>query len=219
MLINRRRILLGLIVSSLLLTNAIAADAQPAGSISPDKTSSEPDLNKIKTIVVIYAENRSFDNLYGLFPGANGIANALAHPESYLQRDRDGKTVLPALPPVWNSDDPNWSFVAHLPNKPFQIDAAPGGTPGKTGVNAASPDLVHRFYNHQMQINEGRNDQFAVYSDAGGLSMGYYDGAKMAMWQLAKQYTLGDNFFMGAFGGSFLNHFWLVHRFIKTFTK
>ena len=30
-------------------------------------------LRKIETIVVIYAENRSFDNLYGLFPGANGI--------------------------------------------------------------------------------------------------------------------------------------------------
>ena len=33
-------------------------------------------LSKIDHIVVIYAENRSFDNLYGLFPGANGIANA-----------------------------------------------------------------------------------------------------------------------------------------------
>lgn len=210
MLTNRRRILLGFIVSSLLVTNAIAADYQPVGPINPDKTSSESGLNKIKTIVVIYAENRSFDNLYGLFLGANGIVNALANPESYLQRDRDGKTVLPTLPPVWNSDDPNWSFVAHLPNKPFQIDAAPGGTPGDTGANVSSPDLVHRFYNHQMQINGGRNDQFAVYSDAGGLSMGYYDGAKMAMWQLAKHYTLADNFFMGAFGGSFLNHFWLV---------
>jgi phospholipase C len=30
-------------------------------------------LQQIKTIVVIYAENRGFDNLYGLFPGANGI--------------------------------------------------------------------------------------------------------------------------------------------------
>ena len=30
-------------------------------------------LDTIDTIVVIYAENRSFDNMYGLFPGANGI--------------------------------------------------------------------------------------------------------------------------------------------------
>ena len=35
-------------------------------------------LSRIKTIVVIYAENRSFDHLYGLFPGANGVSNATA---------------------------------------------------------------------------------------------------------------------------------------------
>jgi acid phosphatase len=40
--------------------------------------------------------------------------------------------------------------------------------------------------------------------------MGYYDGSKMAMWNIAKQYTLADNFFMGAFGGSFLNHQYLI---------
>ena len=40
--------------------------------------------------------------------------------------------------------------------------------------------------------------------------MGYYDGSRMAMWQVARRYTLADNFFMGAFGGSFLNHQYLV---------
>jgi phospholipase C len=30
-------------------------------------------IEQIETIVVIYAENRSFDNLYGFFPGANGL--------------------------------------------------------------------------------------------------------------------------------------------------
>ena len=30
-------------------------------------------LDSIETIVVLYAENRSFDNLYGRFPGANGL--------------------------------------------------------------------------------------------------------------------------------------------------
>ncbi|VEB44662.1 Phospholipase C [Chromobacterium violaceum] len=97
-------------------------------------------------------------------------------------------------------------------NKPFQIDD-PNGLNG-TGVavpqSVVTRDLVHRFYNNQMQINGGANDKFAAYSDAGSLSMGYYDGSKMAMWKLAQQYTLADNFFMGAFGGSFLNHQYLV---------
>ena len=56
-------------------------------------------LERIEHIVVIYAENRSFDNLYGLFPGANGVANATA--AQYTQVDRDGKP-LSTLPPVWN---------------------------------------------------------------------------------------------------------------------
>jgi acid phosphatase len=47
-------------------------------------------------------------------------------------------------------------------------------------------------------------------SDGGGLVMGYYDGAPLPMWRLARQFTLADNSFTGAFGGSFVNHFWLV---------
>ena len=33
---------------------------------------------------------------------------------------------------------------------------------------------------------------------------------KLPLWKIAQQYTLADNFFMGAFGGSFLNHFYLA---------
>ena len=40
--------------------------------------------------------------------------------------------------------------------------------------------------------------------------MGYYDGSTLPMWKWAQEYTLADNFFMGAFGGSYLNHFWLI---------
>ncbi|HEX2567738.1 MAG TPA: alkaline phosphatase family protein, partial [Burkholderiales bacterium] len=45
----------------------------------------------IDTIVVIYAENRSFDHLYGLFPGAEGIAQASA--EQKTQLDHDGRPL------------------------------------------------------------------------------------------------------------------------------
>src|SRR6266540_2769396 len=82
---------------------------------------SQEGLEKLKTIVVIYAENRSFDHLYGLFPGANGIANAT--PEQKTQRDHDG-SVLPYLQ-VWGADgkpDPNFP---KLPNEPFRIDRPP----------------------------------------------------------------------------------------------
>ena len=161
-------------------------------------------LARIGHIIVIYAENRSFDNLYGLFPGARGIDDALAH---YLpQTDFDGK-ALPVLPPVWGRKggiDP--AYPRAMANRPFRIDAAPVNKP----LSVATRDLVHRFYQNQEQIHGGRNDRYAAISDAGGLTMGYYDGSRLPLWSVARQYTLADNFFMGAFGGSFLNHFELI---------
>jgi acid phosphatase len=40
--------------------------------------------------------------------------------------------------------------------------------------------------------------------------MGYWDTSKLMLWDYARRYTLADNFFHAAFGGSFLNHMWLV---------
>jgi len=42
--------------------------------------------------------------------------------------------------------------------------------------------------------------------------MGYYsdNAANLRLWQIAREFTLCDNFFMGAFGGSFLNHQYLI---------
>jgi phospholipase C len=45
-------------------------------------------LDDVNHIIVIYLENRSFDNLYGFFPGADGLANAGA---TATQVDGDGK--------------------------------------------------------------------------------------------------------------------------------
>jgi len=177
-------------------------------------------LDAIQNVVVIFAENRAFDNLYGLFPGANGIpgVNPSSRGTYIPQKDFDG-SVLPVLPPTWGGLTVAGQRVTlsqaqtmGWPNRPYQLDD-PKGVQGSGTVIAqdvTTRDLVHRFYNNQMQINGGANDKFAAYSDAGGLSMGYYDGSKMALWKLARQYTLADNFFMGAFGGSFLNHQYLI---------
>jgi phospholipase C len=77
-------------------------------------------------------------------------------------------------------------------------------------LNVPTRDLWHRFYQNQMQINSGRNDMFVAYADSGALVMGHYDGSSLPMWSVARRYVLADNFFMGAFGGSFLNHIWLI---------
>lgn len=189
--------------------------------------------SKIDTVVVIYPENRSFDNLYGLFPGADGIANALKDPSLYIQTDRDG-TILPFLPPVWTTTDKDTGLGTPITNPPASLAkpnhpqhtgnytwiGGPGIGPGKENkpfliskemvgmdpLEAVMPPLAHRFYINQMQINNGLNDKFVAWTDIGGLVMAYYDTSSTKMWKFAQQYVLADKFFQGAYGGSFLNH-------------
>ena len=197
-----------------LILATIAAGLTGYGShraLGQDGTPQTAGLDKIDNIVVIYAENRSFDNLYGSFPGANGLANADV--ASARQLDRDG-SILKELPPVWDgltgkgvTPAITQAQTEHLPNAPFAIDDPQGFA---TPLGVVTQDLWHRFYQNQMQIDGGKNDRFVAYADSGAMVMGHFDGSKMAMWQVAKRYTLADNFFMGGFGGSFFNHQYLV---------
>jgi len=177
---------------------------------------------KIDTIVVIYAENRAFDNLYGNFPGARGLSEVVDGdgrplPAYIPQADRNG-SILPSLPPTWGGvTAPGITPVvteaqsAGLPNAPFSIEHAFAEQSSVTlSTSTVTRDLVHRFFENQMQIDGGRNDGYAAWSDAGGLAMGHYDSSRSALYGLAKEFVLADNFFQGAFGGSFLNHQYLI---------
>ena len=162
-----------------------------------------PGLDAIQTIVVIYAENHSFDNMYGMFPGANGVANATAAQKTQL--DHDGK-ALGHLPPVYASGKPDANYPSGLPNGPFRIDQPPVSR----RIDEIVPSPIHNYWQNIEQINGGRNDKFVAMTTVGAWTMGYYDGSSQKVWQWARRYTLTDNFFMGAFGGSFLNHQWLI---------
>jgi acid phosphatase len=160
-------------------------------------------LAKIEHIVVIYAENRSFDHLYGSFPGAEGIRQATA--EQKTQVDHDGRP-LPHLPPVYTHGKPDPRFPERLPNGPFRIDAPPIN--GR--LDQVLPSPIHNYYQNREQINGGKNNKFVAMTTVGAWTMGTFDGSKMKVWKWAQEYTLADHFFMGAFGGSFLNHQWLI---------
>jgi phospholipase C len=161
------------------------------------------DLNHFDHIIVVYLENHSFDNLYGTFPDADGIANA-ALTEAQTNEKGVPYKYLPAIldntqnPPV---KDPR--FPLDLPNLPFIGNKY-------LGLGQLSGDPVHRFYQQQQQIDGGKMDRFVLAGNTGGLPMMYYDGATLPLWQYAKRYILADRFFHAAYGGSFLNHFWLV---------
>ncbi len=189
--------------SSLHRASALATAALVAGctSMAPG-TGDSAKLQRIQNIVVIYAENHSFDNLYGLFPGANGISRAT--PEQMTQLDHDGTPLKELL--VFGRDGKPDPAYPRLPNQPFRIDTPPVNRPPTVIV----PSPIHDYFYHQEQINGGKNNLFAAMSQVGGWTMGHYDGSQFKLWQWAREYTLADNFFQGAFGGSYLNHQWLV---------
>ena len=74
---------------------------------------------------------------------------------------------------------------------------------------------MHRFYQEQYQLDGGRQDRYVTGSDAVGLTMGHYDTRSLPIYDYlhskgAPHYVLADHFFQAAFGGSFLNHQYLI---------
>ena len=160
-------------------------------------------LGKIEHVVVIYLENRSFDHLFGAFPGANGLANAGAAAVQVDEKDQPYAFLPAPLDLRPKSPVPYAQIAERLPNGPFPLDRY-----FRSDQQLGS--LIHAYYQQQAQINGGKMNRFALASDAKGYAMGYWDASRLMLWDYARRYTLADNFFHAAFGGSFLNHFWLV---------
>ncbi len=107
-----------------------AATTQPAADVPIDHT------------VVIYLENHTFDNLYGKFPGANGLDQPGAQ---VPQVDKNG-VIYQTLPQPFNAPKElpgpagsDTRFPADLPNAPFPINRY-------VALDQLVPTPVHRFY-------------------------------------------------------------------------
>ncbi|MCW3003104.1 MAG: phosphoesterase [Conexibacter sp.] len=152
-------------------------------------------------------------------------------PYTCLLQNDVNLTAPDPLSPTCTDTTTGKPFASHFLNAPFRIDdfIAPTDTtcpaPGVFAANgvkkgAGQPggctrDLVHRFYNEQYQLNGGAQNRYTTGSDADGLTQGYYDTRALPIYRYLHQpghppYAIADNFFQAAFGGSFLNHQWLV---------
>ncbi len=130
------------------------------------------------------------------------------------------------------SDPAHKVAASHFGNQWFTIDdyikptdttcPVPGGAFAPNGVlngtglpGGCTRDIVHRFYQEQYQIDGGKQDRYVTGSDAVGLTMGRYDTKALPIYEYlhsksAPKYVVADNFFQAAFGGSFLNHQYLI---------
>jgi acid phosphatase len=183
-------------------------------------------LDKVRHIVVIYEENHSFDNLYGGWPRVDGVRDAPTAHTRQIDKTGTPYTCLPQTD-VNLATHPCTDF----PNRPFTIDrfipptattcprkgqfAANGVLDGTGLPGGCTRDLVHRYYQEQYQLNGGHQNRYVAASDAAGLAMGVYKTKALPIYRYlhrkhSPRYVIADRFFQSAFGGSFLNHQWLV---------
>jgi acid phosphatase len=189
-----RRLMAFAVGSVVVMVAGPVLTATAAGDQRGEGDGNAGSLAGINHLVVIYDENHSFDNLYGSFPGANGISRASQTSKTQVTLAGVPYTTLPQTDP---------HIPANLPNEPFDITKY-------VPADQKTRDLVHRYYQEQVQIDGGKMDKFVAVSDAKGLSVGYYPTAQLPVAAEAGNYVLADNFFHAAFGGSYLNHQWLV---------
>lgn len=94
-------------------------------------------------------------------------------------------------------------------------------------TSSQTGDIVHRYWQEMFQIggadvlnvDHGSNSGFITWSDNPGLVMSRFDATNLPEGLLAQQYTMCDNFFHSAFGGSFLNHQFVIAARAPVYTN
>ena len=88
-------------------------------------------LSRINHIVVIYQENHSFDNLYGMWEGVNGLRNAPRSRTTQVNQagtpyecllQNDVNLTSPPLSVRCTDTTTGTEFSSHFRNRPFTID-------------------------------------------------------------------------------------------------
>jgi acid phosphatase len=231
--VRRRTVLLPLLAAT--AAGGLALTGAPAATAGVQHHDRGPTVvGPYRHLVVIYEENHSFDNLYGNWGRVGGerVDGLQRAPRSRtVQRAQDGtpyrcllqtdvNLTSPDPLPATCSDRAHGVPASAFRNSPWRIDdyirpqdttcpppaptSPPSGTKKGTGLpGGCTRDLVHRFYQEQYQL------------DAVGLTMGHYDTKRLPIYKYlhskgAPNYVLADRFFQAAFGGSFLNHQYLV---------
>jgi phospholipase C len=196
--VSARRLLGVAVLCGLATACARGGDAQVGGRVPIDH------------IVVLFLENRSFDHLFGTYPGAEGLAAYRGK-----QAGETGVTYATLPRPLGREGKPDSRFPADLPNAPFPMLRF-------VGPFDPTNNPVHRFYHMQRQYGPGADGvpmgRWVAEGTSGGATMGYYERAAIPVqWRLAEEFVLLDHYFQGIHGGSFANHFYLISGTLATY--
>src|SRR5580658_9023785 len=167
---------------------ALGACSGPSGTASFPPSSSAMSMNAvsgkyIKHVVIIVQENRTFDNVFATFPGADGATSGY-----YLKNGVPTEIALKKIP-LNNDYDLNHDSVA------YNLGCDGEDTYPKTSCTMDGFNLIG--------INGNNPSYNYAYS--------YVDPSDITpYWTMAQQYGLSDHMFTTQGSGSFTAHLDLI---------
>jgi phospholipase C len=171
-----------------------------ARSPMPRKTPSSPSLrgiHKIKHVIIVMQENRSFDSYFGTFPGADGIPMQDGKPSACLPVLGNGACIAPYHDSkLRNAGGPHAMSDALADIHRGRMDGfVQRALEGKAGCldfdNVTLPSCT---------VAAARPD-----------AMGYHDAREIPnYWAYARHFTLHDHMFSPTLGPSLPAHLYLV---------
>ena len=168
-------------------TRSVRRSRKDESSASVSTSADETGIHKIRHVVVIMQENRSFDSYFGTFPGADGIPPHVCVPDP-----GDG-----CAPSFADHRDVNADGPHDVPSAMRDVDGGKmdgfviAATHGKLRCNGlTNPDC-----------------ESAIPRDV----MGYHTASDIPnYWYYARHYVLQDHMFSPAFGSSLPAHLYQV---------
>lgn len=186
---NRKKKIASSLASCLIASPALTGLAPVQAAVQDTQT-------PIKHTVVIFQENRSFDNYFGTYPYAPGFHPLPGTPTNVANFQDVAENVYHA---VYNPDQYGNPVYPQLLT---QLDTT---------------DVDHNYNDMIAMVDDGKMDKFYyenqyVYSKHdGNIAMGYYDYNSIpALWQYAQHYAMADHWFQPVYGPSTPGALYLV---------
>ncbi|MHB8328501.1 MAG: alkaline phosphatase family protein [Acidimicrobiales bacterium] len=181
------------------MATLVSGTALTACSGAPSNAPSASGIQKIRHVVIVFQENRSFDSYFGTYPGADGIPMINGVPSVCVPDPASKQCVQPYL----DHQDVN------------------GGGP-HNAVNSTADVANGKLDGFIAQAQQGRRGCLNATNPqctSGGADdvMGYHNGSDIPnYWSYAEHFVLQDHMFESVHSWSFPSHLYLVSGWSAT---